>query len=55
MVVGLVIVLALYVMFMWPAYSRIVLGEEVTPSVDDFKNQIREAVDEARKDWRKQK
>ena len=53
MVVGLVILLALYVMFMWPAYSRIVLGEEVTPSVGDFKNQIREAVDEAREDWRK--
>ncbi len=52
MVVGLVILLALYVMFVWPTYSRIVLDKEVTPNVGDFKNQIREAVDEAREDWR---
>lgn len=44
--------IALYVMFTWPMYSRIHLGKEVTPSVDDFKGQISRAIEEAREDWK---
>lgn len=50
--IGLIIILALYVMFLWPMYSRIVLDKEVTPSVNDFKKQISDSVQQAREDWK---
>lgn len=50
--IGLIIILALYVMFLWPMYSRIHLDKEVTPSIGDFKNQISRSIEEAREDWK---
>jgi len=49
--IGIIILLALYVLLVWPMYSRIHLGEEVEPSIDDFKNQLSSAVEKAREDW----
>lgn len=51
--IGLIIILALYVMFLWPMYSKIHLNKEVTPTVSDFKKQISDSVQEAREDWKK--